>query len=84
MTCIFCGCDERHACDTEDGPCAWYSEVPPVCTAENCAGPFVMWLQFFRFVDELRALAPVNIEIAAYAGSEVGRSPEYLAGLVER
>lgn len=31
--CIGCGCTENNACMTPDGPCAWASIDPPLCSA---------------------------------------------------
>lgn len=30
-TCRFCGCDDNHACETDDGPCGW--SKPGYCSA---------------------------------------------------
>lgn len=32
-TCRGCGCDDNHACLTEDGPCHWLTLDPPLCSA---------------------------------------------------
>ena len=34
--CIYCSCTDDNACMTEDGPCAWICDEPPVCSAEPC------------------------------------------------
>jgi hypothetical protein len=31
--CIDCGCTDDRACMTDDGPCYWASEDPPICSA---------------------------------------------------
>lgn len=35
MTCVDCGCSHYEPCldVIADGPCAWHSEDPPLCTA---------------------------------------------------
>lgn len=36
MHCYVCGCDEMHACETEEGPCGWADDH--LCTACDDAG----------------------------------------------
>jgi hypothetical protein len=32
MRCVICGCTKTSACHHPDaGPCAWYSQKPPIC-----------------------------------------------------
>ena len=38
--CMYCGCDERHACELRTGegtmPCSWADETRTVCTNPDC------------------------------------------------
>lgn len=36
LACKYCGCTERHACETDDGPCSWHDAAVPVCSNPSC------------------------------------------------
>lgn len=44
VACFYCGCTADAACETPDGPCAWVSEHPPVCSHPECQAWLLRWL----------------------------------------
>ncbi len=40
--CRVCGCDDAHACMTDDGPCFWIDERDDICSGCAAAGEHVV------------------------------------------